>query len=409
MTQERTSRFKLKLLNGPLRKREVKLPAGEWHIGGSNSDFSVTLAGDAEAILRIDNDAGIQLMGNAPYWVEGRRKSYPSGPLPLGVPIEIAGLGIILGKENETLLEIDLPPRRSLRRQLLFVALFAGTLVLGAIIVTFGIVVLPPNFKPPPTGREAIPESVTQRLRDNGISIGFKSGAVVLSGSCRHRADLSQIIHTLSAERVAIVDNVICQDDLVHSVYSVLQLYGIRGATVTASNSLGNVKIVGDIAGDARWAAVTGALARMPGLKGWQVVNGSPNLTKDITEKLREAGILDQLMVFKSDNIIVVTGKLPSAEQDKLKSIVAAFCSAYPSGPRVIYQDIKANVPEEKIFPAPLVSIGGDELHAFVVLANGRRYAVEDVLPSGFRIKAIRDDGIDMERDGDFVHVPLSE
>ncbi|MFL9989444.1 type III secretion system inner membrane ring subunit SctD [Paraburkholderia sediminicola] len=402
-----SSHFKLKLLNGPLRKREVHLPTGEWRIGGEQSDFAVKLDGGHEAILRITDETGIELLGTAPYWIAGKRRSYPSGPLPLRVPIDIDGLVVMIGQASESLPDVKVPGRASPRRPAIVMFGFAMTALVGAGITVTAILTTPPNFQPVPVGAKALSAVLPKELQVEGVNVSFQGQAVVLSGTCTDRSTLSRSVDSLVRKGVTVIDDVVCEDDLVRSVASVLQLYGLTGAKVLPGTRTGYVEIVGRVGDDPHWSQIAEALGKIPGLKGWRIEDAGAGVIQQLTAGLRSAGILDDLSVFRSGDVVLVNGLLDPKQQTTVRTIIADFTKVHPAGPRVIYQDIAPDVPSAKIFPSPLTSIGGDPDHAFAVLQNGQRFAVGDTLPSGFRIDAIHSDGVDVEHDGDFVHVPV--
>ncbi|RQS43263.1 type III secretion system inner membrane ring subunit SctD [Burkholderia sp. Bp8986] len=401
-----SSRFKLKLLNGPLARRELRLPVGEWRIGGPQSDFAVELDGGGEAILKI-TDTDIELLGAVPYWISGKSRSYPSGPLPLRVPIDIDGLVVMIGHAFDLLPEVKVPGRTSPQRLIILLLCLAVTTFITVGITVAAITITPPNFRYAPVGPKALSAIASKELGQKGVNIGYQQGGIVLSGACADRRALSKGIDRLLAKGIAVTDNVVCEDDLVRSVKSVLQLYGFTDVRVLPDINPGYVKIIGRVGDDPNWSQTAATLGTLPGLAGWRIEDAGTGLVQELTARLRTAGVLDKLSVFRSGEIVFVNGVLDSKQEDTVRSIISIFSDAHPGGPRVVYQAIPPNIPSDKIFPSPLASIGGDSRRAFAVLSNGQRYSVGDALPSGFRIESVHSDGVDVEYNGDFIHISV--
>jgi type III secretion protein D len=401
-----TARFKVKLLNGPLRGREVRLPDGEWKIGGRNSDFAVDLEDGAQAVFEI-GDEGVMLSGSAPYWIKGKRGRYPAGPLPLDVPIEIAGLGIVLGEIDSTLGDVKLPTRRSTRRRMMVVCAGAGSLIVLSALIASAIVILPPNFRMPPADSDKLVGGIQAELGPEGVKVSHQGNVVILSGACGDRDKVELARRDLVRQGLSVVNQVICEDDLIQTVTGILQLYGLTGVKVTGGAVSGDVVFSGRVSSDPKWSTVANVLAATPGLVNWRVSDPAVDATHVLADQLRTAGIIDDLTVLRTGEVILVTGELDSGARQKLVVVLKDFRRAHPAGPRVVYQDIAPYLPLDRIFPSPLVTIGGNQERAFALLANGDRLQVGDVLPSGFQVTRIHQFGVDVVRAGEFVHAAV--
>jgi type III secretion protein D len=253
-----------------------------------------------------------------------------------------------------------------------------------------------------------------------------KNGTVKLSGGCWDSNKFQPFLSRLMASGTAYQNQVLCQDDLQRSVAYVLQTHGYSHVRVVSGSHLGSVVIAGNIRADARWKEVTKQLNNLHGLKEWSVHNDAQESLSGLIVALRERGLLSKLSLSRQDDVLTVTGQLDDAEQTILQEVLQPYTTAssatleqsesttaakesikHRTPLRVIYQNIPALRQEPGIFPSPIVSLSGNKRTAALLLANGMIVQAGSALPSGYTITQLDEAGIELQKEGQFVHFPL--
>ncbi len=253
-----------------------------------------------------------------------------------------------------------------------------------------------------------------------------KNGTVKLSGGCWDSNKFQPFLSRLLASGAAYQNQVLCQDDLQRSVAYVLQTHGYSHVRVVSGPHLGSVVIAGNIRADARWKEVTKQLNNLHGLAEWSVHNDAQESLTGLIVALRERGLLSKLSLSRQDDVLTVTGQLDDAQQTILQEVLQPYTTAssatleqsesitaakesikHRTPLRVIYQNIPALRQEPGIFPSPIVSLSGNKRTAALLLANGMIVQAGSALPSGYTITQLDEAGIELQKEGQFVHFPL--
>lgn len=402
-------RFQIKILSGPLAGRRLRLPAGEFTIGGADPDLDASLEGGGRAVLHCTED-GVRLVTDAPCWLDGARWEPPAEPLPLRRVIDIGGLALMLGPADEPLPERQVPPRRDRGGRALpsvvagacLVVLMAGSA--GAAIWAYAAL---QSDEVPVDTREWL-DDWRRRARQQGIeSHAQGDGVLLLDGVCQESAARTALVEQLRRTNVRYRDDTLCQDELVRNVQAVLNLNGFADARARAGATPGTVVIQGSVHADARWRRAVSMLASMHGLKDWSVEDPVGRGVKALIAMLRDAGLIGKLSVAREKDLIVITGLLDQAAQRALSAVTHGFSRQYPDAPKTIFQNIPTRSMQSGLFPSPVVSFGGSGDLAFVDLANGTRLKTGSRLPAGYVIVHLDRNGIDLEREGELIHLPL--
>ncbi|MBY4897889.1 type III secretion system inner membrane ring subunit SctD [Cupriavidus sp. AU9028] len=402
-------RYQIKILNGPLAGRRLKLPEGDFVIGGDDPDLSATLEGGATATLTTAAD-GVRLRTAAPCWVDGKPEPLGEAPLPFGQVLDIGGLAVMVGEGDRPMPDATVPrrvraegtPRSASLRYGALVLLAAGSV--GAGIWIYGAV------QPPVEAVAAADwlDDWKRRARAEGVQVNAqRDGMLELSGSCRDSGSRRVLLESLREHAVPYRDNTQCQDELVRNVQAVLTMNGFAQAKVRSGDTIGTVAIQGTIHADARWRRAVAMLSELRGLQGWTVEDPIGASVRALIDRLRDAGLIGRLSVAREKGLILITGVLDEGGRRLLSSVTAAFAQANPEAPRTIFQNIPTRAFQAGIFPSPIVSFGGSGEMTFLDLANGTRLKAGSRLPGGHVIVHLDRNGIDLEREGELMHLPL--
>ncbi|CAG9167577.1 type III secretion system inner membrane ring subunit SctD [Cupriavidus respiraculi] len=402
-------RYKIKLLSGPLAGRQLLLPEGSFTIGGEDPDLDIALEDNGKAVLTVTED-GVALDTDSGCWIDGVPAS-PAPPLvPPGAVLDIGGLALILAEGDQEVPVCRVPQRRDSRRgawsrglaYACLVALLSGSA--GAAIWVYA------SVQQGSATQDAVDwmDEWRAKARQQGIQLVREGGALpTLEGTCKASAERKALLQTLRAHDIAFRDNTLCQDELVRNVQAALALHGFGDAVVRPGETLGSVTIAGRIHADARWQKTVAMLSTMRGLAHWSVHDPVTASVKNLIDMLRGSGLIGKLSVAREKGMVLVTGVLDDGARRTLEAVLQAFADGHPDGPKTIFQNIPTTSIQAGIFPSPIVSFGGSGELTFLDLANGTRLKVGSRLPSGHVIAGIDRSGIDLERDGELMHLPL--
>ncbi|MGF6812896.1 type III secretion protein D [Paraburkholderia sp. Clong3] len=403
--------YYLTVLNGPLTRRHIRLPAGETRIGGVDPDLAVTLE-DAQSATLTVCAKGVRIDSGANCWIRGERVSLPECA-PLDRVIDLGGLAFVLRDSAEgdgPSESLTVPPRRSGR------PVRAATAILVASVAVFGGTTFAlerllsvPTVAAQADNTAAWLAGIQKRFAVDGLAVKTDDrGVATITGQCMGSSRLGALRDALRERGVAYRDNVISQNDIVNSVSAALKMNGYEDATVKSGAEYGTVDIAGRIDADERWQRVAEMLSTTPGLKNWMVRDRSNGSVKDLIARLRAAGMVGKLSVSRARDDILVTGLLSGADKARLDAVIAAFTRDNRDASRVVVQDIAAAPSLNRVSPAPVVSFGGSQPAMFIELANGTRLTVGSRLPSGYEIVGLDANGVDLSKDGELAHFPLN-
>lgn len=402
-------RFQIKILNGPLAGRRLRLPEGEFAIGGKDPDLDAMLEGGAVAVLN-SGEEGVRLTTEAPCWLEGKPWDPGEQPVPMGSVMDVGGLALIVGGADEALPDRAVP-RRQDERPAQWPGMLAGGCLILLLAGSAGAAIW--AYAALQRAEAVVDESDwlddwKRRARQQGIEgQHLQDGTFRLDGVCLASADRTTLIEQLRHAGVNYRDDTLCQDELLRNVQAVLALNGFADARVRAGETLGSVVIQGSVQADGRWRHAVGMLATMRGLREWRLEDPVGQGVKQLIGLLRDAGLIGKVSVARERNLILITGVLDDGAQRALASVTQLFAHRFPDAPKLIFQNIPTRAIQSGLFPSPVVSFGGSGELAFIDLANGTRLKAGSRLPAGHVIVHLDRNGIDLEREGELMHLPL--
>lgn len=401
------AQLKMRLLNGELNGREIRLPTGDFTLGEQGCDVLLPLQQGEVLTLKIEeNNVFMQTAGRV--WVNGRVFDSQNA-LPLNEVVETAGLIMVLGEQDDILSGITIPRRYSGQESLL---LLSGAVLLLLLLVSMSLFWLSHSKTGSVDQALALQNQLEEQLQQLELkdvkSSWQPDGSVILNGYCLSSAAIRQLQNFLILHGVIYRNQLVCDDHLIVSVSDVLRQYGYPDAEVSEGNQLGRVTIHGTIQAGPQWEKVQEVLTLMPGLKGWTVINHQGEMINLLINKLRAFELLGYLSLAQNKKNIVISGQLSGEQQQKLNVIFTSIQQELPDFPPIVYQNIPASDQSKQLLPAEIVSYGGNQNSEFMELANGLRLQQGTILPNGYKIVFLSAHGLQLMRGNNLVHIPLS-
>jgi type III secretion protein D len=398
-------RYKLRVLSGALGGREFCLVPGNWAIGGPDADLAVVLESDQSAILEID-EKGVYLRSAVDCWIAGRRTEV-SGALPHRIPIDLAGLVVVLGEVGTELSEIRAVPRRAPIQWLtgggVAFAILAAGIAIGALVV----------FVPEAseqTRAQAHAEwltRITKEFAKQHVTVGVdKDGVLQLSGHCADSGRVDLLRDELRQRQITFSDNAVCTSDIAGEIQATLSLYGYPNVSVRSSSVVGRYEIVGAINNDSGWNAVEDQLRHIPGLSSWEVRDVLGSYSVDVVSAIRDAGLGSYVSVVPAGQGIAISGELSPERLAILERLLAKLRDGANGELSISYEDIPVDNVIKNIFDSPIVTYIGNAISPSVELGNGLVLREGSIIANGYTVSRLDADGIDLSRDRRLIHLP---
>ncbi|AVX39947.1 MULTISPECIES: type III secretion system inner membrane ring subunit SctD [Yersinia] len=400
-------RFKLRLLNGEYRGRELMLPIGEFTLGEKGCDVLLPLLRE-EILTLIITEQQIVVQTSDEVWVNGSLHNLQH-PLPLRKCIEIAGVVLTLGEENDVLSRVKITPKAE-THLLLWLSLLTVVILTLLFTFIFWVIQQPKSLQSylPPD----IPTQLTQQLKKPALQ-GVKGrwlsdGSVVLIGHCTSSPAVINLQNFLSSNHVVFSNQLMCDDHILTSVSDVLHQYGYQNIEVQIGEEPGNIILQGAIKMDDQWLKVQTAFAGIIGLKSWKVVNTQDGQISQLIEHLRGLELLGYLSMSLSNKEIIISGELSPIQQQRMMKMLETLAVQQPEYLTVKYQNIPIADQTTQLLPATIVSYGGNRHLSFVQLANGVRLQEGTVLANGYKVIFIGMQGISLFKANNLIHIPMN-
>lgn len=398
------SDYKLLWLNGPMQGRELILPEGDLTMG-IEGDIIAPLTGHSSLSLTVQPQ-GITLNQPMTVLVEGGEHTGPM-TFPLNQVIVLAGIGFMVGRADESLQWRPLPEVRLARKAKWSLLLWSG-FSLFILLASLFVLLLPPSsstlFDPHIWLKQQLLTPELGQIQSQWDS----NGGLTLSGYCKNFIALSRLENELKLRGIRFRDKTVCIDQLVANVQSVLVANGYLQAKVTTGKAAGDILISGAIQSGKQWDNVTQQLGQLNGLRHWQVINAVGGFSQQVINTLRSKGLLAGLMVESRQNSIIITGLNDQNKEQKIHQLVASLSASTGQQMDVRIENIPVRENLSDYLPAQVVSYGGNSKAPFVELSNGIRLKYNSQLDNGYVVSYIDFTGLDLNRDGNSVHIPFS-
>ncbi|NRF16150.1 type III secretion system inner membrane ring subunit SctD [Vibrio coralliilyticus] len=394
---------KLLWLTGPMQGRELRLPQGDLSMGPSG-DIMVPLAERELLNIRVD-EKGVFVRDTVKVWANGSLANTEEA-LPMGEPIEICGVGLVLGKADQALEWQKLPAHvktsQSRWRKMVLLAMTLITIVLMAFTL-----MLPaktqPVFDPQLWLQHQLNVPALHQVEGNWSP----DGVVTLTGYCDNSTAMAKLKEGLKLHSIRFTNSAVCTDTLISNVESVLSANGYQNINVLPSRRMGEFRISGAIQSGEKWDKVTRELEQVQGLKHWQVANDIGGYVQKFIEALRGKGLLEGLMVERRQDSIMVTGQFQDDVRSQIRQVSSELMANTGQSIDVRFENIPVRDNLSRYLSGQIVSFGGNSSHPFVELSNGTRLKLNSKLDSGYVVSHIDLKGLDLSRDGELIHIPF--
>ena len=400
-------KFKLRLLSGELNGRELMLPVGEFTLGEKGCDVLLPLLRE-EILTLIITEQQIMVQASGEVWINGALHNLQH-PLPLRKAVEIAGIVLTLGEENDVLSRVKVTPKTG-THLLLWLSMLTVVILTLLFTFIFWVIQQPKSllsYLPPD-----IPTQLTQQLKKPALQ-GVKGrwlsdGSVVLIGHCISSPAVINLQNFLSSNHIVFSNQLMCDDHILTSVSDVLHQYGYQDIEVQIGEKPGSIILQGAIKMDDQWLKVQTAFAGIIGLTSWKVVNTQDGQFSQLIERLRELKLLGYLSISLSNKEIIISGELLPIQQQRMMKMLETLALQQPEYLTVKYQNIPISDQTSHLLPAAIVGYGGNRHIGFVQLANGQRLQEGTVLANGYKVIFIGIQGISLFKDNNLVHLPMN-
>ncbi|MYM58565.1 EscD/YscD/HrpQ family type III secretion system inner membrane ring protein [Vibrio sp. OCN044] len=395
--------IKLLWLTGPMQGRELKLPSGDLSMGPSG-DIMVPIDQPDAISLSVD-DKGVMVKGNVATWVSGKRANLAEY-LPLGQPIELSGVGFILGHCEQELTWQKLPSHSTKKSgRLSNIFLFATSLF--ALVTMLVVLMLPVKTVPVFNPRLWLQSQLNVPALHQVDASWGADGIVTLTGYCDNSASMAKLKEGLKQHSIRFNAKAVCTDKLVGSVESILSANGYQNIHVAPTRRMGEVRISGAIQSGDQWDKVTTELEQIQGLKHWQVANDMGGYVHKFISALREHNLLNGVMVERRQESILVTGQLNDDVRSQIYQVNKDLMVNTGQVVDVRFENIPIRDNLTRYLSGQIVSFGGNASHPFVELSNGSRLQINSKLENGYVVSHIDLKGLDLSRDGEVIHIPF--
>lgn len=406
--------WKVKFLTGLLAGQVLSLPLGKTRIGSDDEAdlFVASIDGSAFDISLTPCEGGLRVefsgTGNV-----GGQPVHGSATLTGVAEVSSAGVRFIAAPADAS---FDVVPQSLNKGQAagitrhfdLAVIACATLAVVASAASAVGVAPAPAGLDLPVPNIRTLLLDVKNSPAMGGATIKQQDGKILIYGNCRDSAGVSSIVDRLEGAGQIVEDTAVCDDDLRRAVLTVLRSNGFSGMLVTTGVQPGTVVIHGSADENDAWRTVSKLLSGIAGLNGWTLRDDVDGYLKSLLVQLKRLGLADKLSVVRDGNWVVISGVLNQGEQASLASVIQDVRSKADGNIKISYENTSSLERPERYFPSPIASIGGSGALSYIQLADGSRLQATSILPNGFRVSEISPDGVELAKNNELVHIPLS-
>ncbi|EMJ7522174.1 MULTISPECIES: type III secretion system inner membrane ring subunit SctD [Providencia] len=398
--------YKLKWLSGILAGRELALPLGEIRLGGETPDIALPLELNAETLL-IVNEQGIRLSQPVPLWVDGLPWE-TNELLPQKRVIDLAGLVFIFGDIEQPLPTLAIPLRRN-KNKTHVVTLTIAIIFLFLVLLAIGIStdISPENEEP--FDKVIWLEQQMKQPDHLGLQASFDNNGIIhLSGVSVSKNTIYQLQEQLAQFGFSFYNKSIDVSTLHNLVRQTLEMNGYHDIDITQGNSLDSVKIYGDIQFDNHWQQTQTQINQISLLKSWVVINDRSEEFKKTLHFLDSESLLEGLNISIENNKLLVSGKVPDKDLEKLNIIISDFNKSQKTRMKINYQNIPNKNIIDEFLPGKIISIGGNDEYIYLQLSNNMRLYKGSILPNGYKVYSLSMNTLMLIYKQNFLSIPIN-
>ncbi|EJD6044317.1 type III secretion system inner membrane ring subunit SctD [Providencia rettgeri] len=398
--------YKLKWLSGILAGRELALPLGEIRLGGETPDIALPLELNAETLL-IVNEQGIRLSQPVPLWVDGLPWE-TNELLPQKRVIDLAGLVFIFGDIEQPLPTLAIPLRRN-KNKTHVVTLTIAIIFLFLVLLAIGIStdISPENEEP--FDKVIWLEQQMKQPDHRGLQASFDNNGIIhLSGVSVSKNTIYQLQEQFAQFGFSFYNKSIDVSTLHNLVRQTLEMNGYHDIDITQGNSLDSVKIYGDIQFDNHWQQTQAQINQISLLKSWVVINDRSEEFKKTLHFLDSESLLEGLNISIENNKLLVSGKVPDKDLEKLNIIISDFNKSQKTRMKINYQNIPNKNIIDEFLPGKIISIGGNDEYIYLQLSNNMRLYKGSILPNGYKVYSLSMNTLMLIYKQNFLSIPIN-
>ncbi|MBX6969841.1 MULTISPECIES: type III secretion system inner membrane ring subunit SctD [Providencia] len=398
--------YKLKWLSGILAGRELALPLGEIRLGGETPDIALPLELNAETLL-IVNEQGIRLSQPVPLWVDGLPWK-TNELLPQKRVIDLAGLVFIFGDIEQPLPTLAIPLRRN-KNKTHVVTLTIAIIFLFLVLLAIGIStdISPENEEP--FDKVIWLEQQMKQPDHLGLQASFDNNGIIhLSGVSVSKNTIYQLQEQFAQFGFSFYNKSIDVSTLHNLVRQTLEMNGYHDIDITQGNSLDSVKIYGDIQFDNHWQQTQAQINQISLLKSWVVINDRSEEFKKTLHFLDSESLLEGLNISIENNKLLVSGKVPDKDLEKLNIIISDFNKSQKTRMKINYQNIPNKNIIDEFLPGKIISIGGNDEYIYLQLSNNMRLYKGSILPNGYKVYSLSMNTLMLIYKQNFLSIPIN-
>ncbi|WP_272656546.1 MULTISPECIES: type III secretion system inner membrane ring subunit SctD [unclassified Providencia] len=398
--------YKLKWLSGILAGRELALPLGEIRLGGEKPDIALPLELNAETLL-IVNEQGIRLSQPVPLWVDGLPWE-TNELLPQKRVIDLAGLVFIFGDIEQPLPTLAIPLRRN-KNKTHVVTLTIAIIFLFLVLLAIGIStdISPENEEP--FDKVIWLEQQMKQPDHLGLQASFDNNGIIhLSGVSVSKNTIYQLQEQFAQFGFSFYNKSIDVSTLHNLVRQTLEMNGYHDIDITQGNSLDSVKIYGDIQFDNHWQQTQAQINQISLLKSWVVINDRSEEFKKTLHFLDSESLLEGLNISIENNKLLVSGKVPDKDLEKLNIIISDFNKSQKTRMKINYQNIPNKNIIDEFLPGKIISIGGNDEYIYLQLSNNMRLYKGSILPNGYKVYSLSMNTLMLIYKQNFLSIPIN-
>ena len=398
--------YKLKWLSGILAGRELALPVGEIRLGGETPDIALPLELNAETLL-IVNEQGIRLSQPVPLWVDGLPWE-TNELLPQKRVIDLAGLVFIFGDIEQPLPTLAIPLRRN-KNKTHVVTLTIAIIFLFLVLLAIGIStdISPENEEP--FDKVIWLEQQMKQPDHLGLQASFDNNGIIhLSGVSVSKNTIYQLQEQFAQFGFSFYNKSIDVSTLHNLVRQTLEMNGYHDIDITQGNSLDSVKIYGDIQFDNHWQQTQAQINQISLLKSWVVINDRSEEFKKTLHFLDSESLLEGLNISIENNKLLVSGKVPDKDLEKLNIIISDFNKSQKTRMKINYQNIPNKNIIDEFLPGKIISVGGNDEYIYLQLSNIMRLYKGSILPNGYKVYSLSMNTLMLIYKQNFLSIPIN-
>lgn len=322
--------------------------------------------------------------------------------------IDLAGLVFIFGDIEQPLPTLAIPLRRN-KNKTHVVTLTIAIIFLFLVLLAIGIStdISPENEEP--FDKVIWLEQQMKQPDHLGLQASFDNNGIIhLSGVSVSKNTIYQLQEQFAQFGFSFYNKSIDVSTLHNLVRQTLEMNGYHDIDITQGNSLDSVKIYGDIQFDNHWQQTQAQINQISLLKSWVVINDRSEEFKKTLHFLDSESLLEGLNISIENNKLLVSGKVPDKDLEKLNIIISDFNKSQKTRMKINYQNIPNKNIIDEFLPGKIISVGGNDEYIYLQLSNNMRLYKGSILPNGYKVYSLSMNTLMLIYKQNFLSIPIN-